>query len=72
MKLLGTIIICSCHSHCDSGMYVMAACKGFGAVRFLGTQDKTLTIYMEEGLKKRVKWEVIKQDKITTYFHGSL
>lgn len=50
MKLSGSIVVCSCHSQCDPGMCVMVACEGFGAVRFLGTQDKALTIYMEEGL----------------------
>lgn len=40
MKLSGSIVVCSCHSQCDPGMCVMVACEGFGAVRFLGTQDK--------------------------------
>lgn len=53
MKLLDTTIVCSCHSHCASVMYMMVASKGFGGVKFLGyldTQDEPLAIHVEEGL----------------------
>lgn len=54
MRRLDTTVVCGCHSHCASVVYVMVAGEGFGEVEFLGYLDtpdeQLLAIHIDEGL----------------------